>query len=248
MDENLLQNKTILVVDDETDLRNILASEFDFMGAKVYQADNITNAQKIIVENKIDLIVSDIRMPGGTGIDLLDILKNKNVTEPPIILITGFADITPEDAFAKGAEALISKPFQLDDLIQQTVRYTSPMELRFSEKSIGTFEFKKDYSGTFDEQVKARKFLLGRGGIATCMELKGKKCDIGEIINFNFKFQDAHLEGVGVCRWSRLYEQAEGVNCIGFEFLYLDDKTLEFLRAFLKREETRAFIPALSPI
>lgn len=245
MDENLLQNKTILVVDDETDLRDIVASEFDFMGAKVFQAENISVAQKLISENNIDLIVSDIRMPGGTGIDLLDILKKKNVSNPPILLITGFADITVEDAFDKGAEALISKPFKLDDLIQQAVRYTSPMESRFSEKTLGTSSLTAEYSETLAERMASRKFLLGRGGISACLELKGRRCDISELVNFSFKFTDIHLEGVGICRWNKLAEHAEGFNCLGFEFLYLDQKSLNFLVEFLKRDETRAFIPAL---
>src|SRR5665647_59379 len=133
MDEQSLKGKTILVVDDEVDLRDIVASEFEYMGAVVHQAENIAVAQKLLNAQNVDLVVSDIRMPGGTGIDLLAFIKNRDVFDPPIILITGFADITTEEAFNKGAEALLNKPFKLDDLIKLAVKYTSPLEERFNE-------------------------------------------------------------------------------------------------------------------
>ena len=51
MEEEVLKGKTLLVVDDETDLRDIVASELEFMGAKVFQAENISNAQKVLAQN-----------------------------------------------------------------------------------------------------------------------------------------------------------------------------------------------------
>lgn len=118
MSDVLLQNKTLLIVDDEPDLRGILSSELEYLGAKVYQAENVTAAKLIIDQHHIDLVISDIRMPGETGIDLLNYIKSKSSDGPPVILITGFADITNQSAIEKGAAALLSKPFLLEDLFQ----------------------------------------------------------------------------------------------------------------------------------
>ncbi len=65
------------------------------MGANVSQAGNIMAADGILKQKQIDLIISDIRMPGGTGVDLLKTVKARNILNPPVILITGFADIAP---------------------------------------------------------------------------------------------------------------------------------------------------------
>jgi len=118
MSDVLLQNKTLLIVDDEPDLRGILSSELEYLGAKVYQAENVSAAKLIIDQHHIDLVISDIRMPGETGIDLLNYIKSKSIDAPPVILITGFADISNQSAIEKGAAALLSKPFLLEDLFQ----------------------------------------------------------------------------------------------------------------------------------
>ncbi len=246
MDENLLLNKTILVVDDENDLRDIVASEFDFMGAKVFQAENITVAQKLFQENKFDLIVSDIRMPGGTGIDLLENLKRKDVEHPPVILITGFADITVEDAFDKGAEALMNKPFKLDDLIQQAVRFTSPKESRFLEKLESSGDIYFESPESVNEAMKKHQFLLGRGGVSAMFDLKGKRVDVGMSYNFIFKFSDVKLEGTVVCRWSKYVDQKVNLTALGLEFQSLSTDSLKTLGVLWQGEIVRPFIPAFS--
>lgn len=232
MDENVLVGKTLLVVDDETDLRDIVASELEFMGAKVFQAENITTAQKILKENAIDLIVSDIRMPGGTGVDLLDVVKSKNVDVPPVILITGFADITTEDAFDKGAEALINKPFKLDDLIKMVIRYTSPFEKRFQEEV------------TSQRTITAMVEKFGRGGASVEVELGGKKVDIGEHLKFKFTFEGKEYEGGGICRWFKQSETGSQKAKVGLEFLNLDSETLAQFQSVCAGKNIVAYIPA----
>lgn len=218
MEEEVLKGKTLLVVDDETDLRDIVASELEFMGAKVFQAENISNAQKVLAQHHIDLIVSDIRMPGGTGIDLLDVVKAKNSNVPPVILITGFADITTEDAFHKGAEALLNKPFKLDDLIKMVVRYTSPFDVRFKEEGAA----QKKLVGKSDSV----KIQFGRGGLAMEFDAVGKKFDIGELVHFDFDYENEHFEGEAVCRWLRQLDHGTNRAVIGLEFMNLNPQTL----------------------
>lgn len=232
MDENVLVGKTLLVVDDETDLRDIVASELEFMGAKVFQAENITAAQKILLENPVDLIVSDIRMPGGTGVDLLDIVKAKNVSIPPVILITGFADITTEDAFNKGAEALLNKPFKLDDLIKLVVRYTSPFDQRFSEEVVS--------HKTIEAEIKG----LGRGGAVVEMELHGRKFDSGECVNFHFKYNNKSFEGIAACRWLKQPDQGSSKARVGFEFLKLGPSSLSAFKSECEGKKIIPYIPA----
>lgn len=235
MEEEILKGKTLLVVDDETDLRDIVASELEFMGAKVFQAENISNAQKILSENKIDLIVSDIRMPGGTGIDLLDVVKARNVDVPPVILITGFADITNEDAFHKGAEALLNKPFKLDDLIKMVVRYTSPFQERFNEPVNG--------EKLITAKVEKSQVRFGRGGLAIEVDTGGRKIDIGESVQFKFDCQDEHFEGQGVCRWLRQLDPGTNKAIIGLEFMNLEPNSLgQFVR--VNSQQMVPYIPS----
>jgi CheY-like chemotaxis protein len=235
MDEELLKDKVILVVDDETDLRDIVASELEFMGAKVFQAENISTAQKIINQEKIELIVSDIRMPGGTGIDLLDSLKSKDVSNPPVILITGFADITVEDAYNKGAEALVNKPFKLDDLIKQVIRYASPFEERFKEEVV------VQKSISFASEVPKVKF--GRGGFSIEISIEGRRFDVGEAVDFNFKYENKTFQGTGVCRWLKVLDHQTHRALLGLEFMNLSGSTLQQFKQIYDSNKFVPYIP-----
>jgi CheY-like chemotaxis protein len=112
----------ILVVDDEPDLREIISSRFQMEGSHVTLAENGESALKVLAVNDFDAVISDIRMPGGNGIELLEALQamqNNGTAKnlPAIILISGFSDLARKDALARGASALLVKPFDLDDMI-----------------------------------------------------------------------------------------------------------------------------------
>jgi CheY-like chemotaxis protein len=70
-----LAGKMILLVEDEADLREPISEELMYFGAKVLQAANGQEALRLLEANPIDAIVSDVRMPGGDGVELL---KNVN--------------------------------------------------------------------------------------------------------------------------------------------------------------------------
>lgn len=245
MEEQVLLGKTLLVVDDEADLREIVSSELEFMGANVFQAENVSRAKSIIDREKIDLIVSDIRMPGGTGVDLLNHIKSKSIDVPPIILITGFADITVEDAFNQGAEALLSKPFKLEELIQIATKLTAPPEKRYVDSLKRPA---KDLSFLFTEglnnKINAHEVSIGRGGIALTVDTVSFKWDTGDVLNFNLKFKDVELKGSAICRWWKPLEHSNKAT-FGLEFVQLSDATFNYFKDYWKQHSIVPFIPSL---
>ena len=64
-----------------------------------------------------DIVVSDVKMPNGTGIDLLGYVSKMNDPKPPVVLMTGFADYTKEELLDMGASALVLKPEELINLM-----------------------------------------------------------------------------------------------------------------------------------
>jgi len=122
---------TILIVDDEADLRDAISFDFKRKGFKVLTASCGEEAVRVIDSNKIDLILSDVRMPNGDGLSILDHVKKKNVFTPVVMFITGFADITLEEAFERGADAVFSKPFDRKVLMESVIRAIQPMPERF---------------------------------------------------------------------------------------------------------------------
>ena len=108
--------KTVLVVDDEPGLRRILEMRLKRQGYNVLSAENGIIAHDLIKTESIDLVLSDVRMPGGDGVQLLEQLESEHGS-PPVILMTGYADITPDEALQKGAKAIFDKPLQSKEVL-----------------------------------------------------------------------------------------------------------------------------------
>jgi DNA-binding NtrC family response regulator len=116
MRNSILEQLKILVVDDEVDLQEILCDELKLAGADVFSASNGADALNLIAsEGPFDVILSDIRMPGGNGLDLLqEVMKLR--PRPVVVLVTGYADTTEAEAKKLGAAAVLEKPFILNKI------------------------------------------------------------------------------------------------------------------------------------
>ncbi len=107
---------TILVVDDELSMREFLKILLEKEGHQAVTAQDGEKALKIIDTQEFDLVISDIRMPGMGGLELLEHVKKKH-SDLPFVMITAFA--SPEDAvqaMKHGAYDYITKPFKLDEI------------------------------------------------------------------------------------------------------------------------------------
>ena len=93
---------TILIVDDEVDLCESMVFIFEDGGYKSYVAYNVKQAMEIVKNHNIDFVVSDIRMPRETGVDLLRQIKAYNPEKPKVILVTGYSDVSEEACLQEG--------------------------------------------------------------------------------------------------------------------------------------------------
>jgi len=107
---------SILVVDDELSMREFLKILLEKEGYRVVTAAEGRSALELAGQQSFDLVISDIRMPGMTGLELLAQLKQLKA-EIGVIMITAFA--SPDDAVAamkNGAFDYITKPFNVDEI------------------------------------------------------------------------------------------------------------------------------------
>jgi two-component system, NtrC family, response regulator PilR len=107
---------TILIVDDEQSMRDFLKILLRKEGYSVETGSNADDALQKLRKDNYDLVISDIRMPGMSGLDLLAKIKETH-TDLPVIMITAFA--SPDDAVSamkNGAFDYISKPFNVDEI------------------------------------------------------------------------------------------------------------------------------------
>ncbi|MDP8212760.1 MAG: response regulator [Candidatus Zapsychrus exili] len=112
-----VRGKKILIVDDERDLLDVLATRFRANGYETVTAENGAEGLKVWQEEKPDLIVLDIMMPGMDGYTFLQELKTiDNINPIPIIMLTAKQDM--EEIFqVEGVAAYMTKPFDTEELL-----------------------------------------------------------------------------------------------------------------------------------
>ncbi|MBT7375106.1 MAG: response regulator, partial [Porticoccaceae bacterium] len=92
-ESNHMPEHTILLVDDEAAIRDMLSIALEAAGYNILSAENAQQAHAIIVDQHPDLVLLDWMMPGTTGLELLRRLKREELTEKvPVIMLTAKAE------------------------------------------------------------------------------------------------------------------------------------------------------------
>ena len=242
------QEKTILIVDDEPMLREVLEFEMQDLGFKTLSAGSGRDAIEIVKEVPIHAVLSDIRMPKGNGIELLDAIKNYNIEAPVVVLMSGYTDLTLEDAYDKGAIAMFAKPLDLESLKKMLYDALMPRDLRWSQKENAyahlqgkvELSFNGTGGGNCGEMVN-----IGQGGMF--VKLDGNlSVKFNEDVRFKITFdcsEIAAIEGSGRVRWIRMQNQSNLPQGVGIEFKYLSEGCRAQVTSIIERKHVRSYIP-----
>jgi CheY-like chemotaxis protein len=115
----------VLLAEDETEMRGLIARTLRKEQCDIVEARDGSQLLRLLITHHlapaeghepVDLIISDIRMPGANGLDVISALRRQD-TDTPVILITAFGD--PEthlEAYRLGAVMVLNKPFDMEDL------------------------------------------------------------------------------------------------------------------------------------
>lgn len=107
----------ILVVDDSADTLEIVQRTLTRCGYAVVTAPGVAEAVRVLDEMPIDLVITDLRMPKISGLDLVRHV-NENFADAAVIMITGYASIeSAVSAVKEGAESYLPKPFTDEELL-----------------------------------------------------------------------------------------------------------------------------------
>jgi two-component system, sensor histidine kinase and response regulator len=112
--------KNILVIDDKEDIRTLIKAVFGNFGFNVIEASNGRMGVQMLRDQKPDLVICDVNMPGMDGYETLGAVRESSLTAPiPFILMTG---LVSRDGFRRGmacgADDYLVKPFTTDELIE----------------------------------------------------------------------------------------------------------------------------------
>ncbi len=112
----MMEPQRILVVDDERSIRELLSILLEQQGYGVITADSVSSAKEHLSGRPVDLVICDLKLPDGSGLEVLE-QAQRHQLEAKFIIIT--AHTTPQHAlesFRAGAAEYLSKPFDVEDL------------------------------------------------------------------------------------------------------------------------------------
>ncbi|HDI46038.1 MAG TPA: sigma-54-dependent Fis family transcriptional regulator [Candidatus Omnitrophica bacterium] len=152
------QELKILVVDDDPGLLETLTDALELEGYGVTTARAGEEALQILDEEEVDLVITDIKMPGLSGMELLKVIKEKNQSLP-VIVMTGFASLeTAIEAIKQGAYDYITKPFEIEKFLHTVSKAVTQKKLE--EKNKQLLEDLGDLNKKLEEKI-GQIFALG---------------------------------------------------------------------------------------
>lgn len=121
-----------MIIEDDEAMRSLLEDFFEEEGFETDSASNGADALRILSKDHLDLIITDIRMPGLTGLDILPRLRRLK-PEIPIIVMTAYgSEEVRLEALERGATTYLEKPIHLSQLRTLIHEMVSTKEKRIS--------------------------------------------------------------------------------------------------------------------
>ena len=152
-----MAKETILIVDDEADLLDLIEYNLEKEGYNVLKAENGQDGIKLARKHNPDLIILDIMMPKMTGIEVCKVLKEDPVLKiRPVIFLTARGDEKTEiEGLEMGADDFLSKPISTSKLVSR---------IRTVLRRVGDFEETDPVMKVGDLTIDRGRYLVIRGG------------------------------------------------------------------------------------
>lgn len=118
---NSTEQHSILIVDDDIPLLETLSEIFRSEGWNVHSAGNIQEALKTLENDKVEVVLSDVRMPAGGGLELATNMRDLRSKQKGLVLffMTGFSDYPDSVLLSMGAKEVFRKPFEAGECIEK---------------------------------------------------------------------------------------------------------------------------------
>jgi CheY-like chemotaxis protein len=233
-----LEDATILLVDDEAELREIFAAWLNRKGCTVLTASNGVEALSILRGTRVDVLLSDIRMPIMGGVPLVREIFARKLMIPSIIFVSSFGDVDPREMYGLGVEMLMEKPLSRNDLIralEDSLRERAQLWLTPAAAPVG--QVVDMVLESVEEAAATCQFQMGRGG---CCFTSNLPLTEGMIIGLSIQFDADELSVMaqGVVRWFDSASSQAGVS-----FLYLNPSCRNWVIDAMHERSCRSFVP-----
>ncbi len=141
-----MADSTVLIVDDEAAIRDVVGITLDLAGFGTIKASNAHEAHVSIIDHKPDLVLLDWMLPGGSGIELARRLRRDEITSNiPIIMLTAKAsEDNKVQGLNEGVDDYVTKPFSPRELVARIKTVLRRVNGKDRDKSLQVFDLKLD--------------------------------------------------------------------------------------------------------
>ncbi len=141
-----MTESSILIVDDEAAIRDVVGITLDLAGFDTIKAANAHDAHVSVIDNRPDLVLLDWMLPGGSGIELARRLRRDETTSNiPIIMLTAKAsEDNKVQGLNEGVDDYITKPFSSRELVARIKSVLRRVNGRDKDKALQVFDLKLD--------------------------------------------------------------------------------------------------------
>ena len=204
-----MMSKSILIIDDDKRLRELLEDYLKEKKYKIYLCDDFSSANEILQYFLFDLVIIDRMMPSGDGIDLIKIIKeNKNI---PVIMLTAMGESENRiQGLQYGADDYLSKPFEPEELYLRIQKLLNLYKDNTDKKNsiiFGNFVFN---ISTLQLKKDSNDIYLTEGEVKLLMKLIDKRNNIvlrEELADSDFNEDELRKVDVQVTRLRQKIEE-----------------------------------------
>jgi DNA-binding response OmpR family regulator len=229
-----------LILDDETDLTKMLKQFFQSRNVELYTYNDPTLALEDIRKLKVDVVISDIRMPKLNGLNFLKEIRKLHFYEPGVIFISGYPEeYGIETLLDLGAFAFLEKPLDLERLYRLVWEYTYGLRA-IEEKNGAPITICVGNIPLHSQQ-------LGFGGVFLNLDQlenhSGIKLDPGSMVEIQFSLPESTNVHKALCEvvWKRTPNAQKGG--YGLKFLEMPPVTKKEVLDFVRTHNILSFIP-----
>lgn len=231
----------ILIVDDESDVCHSIASYFEIFGYETHTCYSGTEALELVNREKFHLVITDLRMPSVSGIEVLKAIKTKDRHYPKVYAISGYTDFSLEEIYSQGADGFLAKPFDSRGMLEAIRKATLPLgEIWKRRPSV-----EPNHEVMVQGHLSNNQIVLGRGGFAVGHD--PSPWEVGDLIRLQIQIMEPsipNLRGAGTVRWKRNHPRIEGQEMSGIEIVYLEDTCRDHFAKWLSQSDELSFIPS----
>jgi CheY-like chemotaxis protein len=231
----MIEEASILVVDDELELLEIFSAWLGRCGCRVFTAPNGAEALKLLRTENIDVLVSDMRMPIMDGLTLVRTLNRMEPPPPKIVFITGFGNISRREIYGLGAVALLEKPLGRPVLLKALEHCLMDCADKWSIPSPQSRS--QSIALEMESLHDSTDFTLGRGGCSLACAFPLRE-DQSVDLSLRFTREGLRLDAQGTVVWAD-----SDTGRVGIKFEFLPPECRPWVLDRIRSQAPRCFVP-----